>query len=46
MKYKNMNPYGAFAIYKINECQFQGGRGGGGVRLNLVDIPPTPSPPF
>lgn len=25
-----MNPYGAFAIYKINECQFQGGRGGGG----------------
>lgn len=40
-----MNPYGAFAIYKINECQFQGGRGGG-VRLNLVDIPPTPSPPF
>lgn len=24
-----MNPYGAFAIYKINECQFQGGRGGG-----------------
>lgn len=37
-----MNPYGAFAIYKINECQFQGGRGG--VRTKPSGHTPNPLP--
>lgn len=41
-----MNPYGAFAIYKININQFQDGRVGGGPTKPSGHTPPPPSPPF